>query len=318
MSANPTDALVLDFPGFVAARRQASERHMVNGVPDYGFSLDRKLRGKLVSMPPLRSLARTLVQAQEPLMQQINLMNGIAVGPRQYPEIFAIGEHCARTLGIGVPRLFLLPSEASNAWTYASDDARPSIVLTTRVLRNLSTEELTGIIGHECGHIHNLHSAYNTLVELLANTTLRGLMLGSVSTSLLSLPLALLGGGLKLFMLEWSRAAEITADRAGSICAGGVRPMMSALMKLKTSAEPELAEVNIDEYLAQFDQLSRSPVKLTEFLQTHPVTQKRIAALRLFEDSQVLASWLGDSGDLAGRLSAEALDRQCEAIVRVV
>lgn len=315
MQPNPTQAVILDFPGFVAARQRASGAHLVNGVPDYGFGLDRKLRAKLVAMPPLRTLARVLVRAQEPLMQQINLMNGIAVGPRQYPEIFAIGEHCARTLGIGVPRIFILPSETPNAWTYASDDTRPSIVLTTRVIRNLSAEELTAIIGHECGHIHNLHSAYNTLIELLTNTTIRTLLPGLLS--MIGVPMAVLGGALRLFMLEWSRAAEITADRAGTICAGGVKPMMSALMKLKTASELELAGFDIDEYLAQLDQTRRSFVRLNEFMQTHPMTQKRIAALRYFDKSEVLHSWLGHQSDLDGLLSVENLDRRCEALVAV-
>lgn len=319
--ANPTDDLTIDFPGFIAARQDAREAHLVNGIPDYSFSLDRILRARISAVPALRGVARTVVRSQEPMMQQINLMNGIAVGPEQYPHIFTIGEHCARTLGIGTPRIFLLNAGAANAWTYASDDARPSIVITTRLLRGLTDEELTAIIGHECGHIHNLHSAYNTLVELLTNAALQNVMAMAPAIgplALLRMGVKLLGSGFRLFMLEWSRAAEITCDRAGAICAGGVTPMMTALAKLKTAGEWTLADMNIDAYVRQLDELGKSPVVMSEFLQTHPMTQKRIAALKVFETSETLRDW-GLQTPAGARVRTQAeVDRLCEEIVKVV
>ena len=128
----------------------------------------------------------------------------------------------------------------------------------------------------------------------------------------------MLGAGLRLFMLEWSRAAEITCDRAGAICAGGVMPMMTALAKLKTGGEQSLSGINVEEYVRQFDQAGATPLKLAEFLQTHPLTQKRIAALKVFEEGDVLRSWLPhlDTGVPARR--RQDVDRACEAIVKVV
>src|SRR5262249_18008246 len=128
---------------------------------------------------------------------------------------------------------------------------------------------------------------------------------------------SMLGAGVRMFLLEWSRAAEITCDRAGAICAGGVRPMITALGKLKTRGQPALADFNVDAYIQQLDAVRSTPLKLVEFLQTHPMTQKRMAALQVFSDSEIYRAWLpAVSADCEPRSRAD-VDRACEDIVRI-
>lgn len=246
---NPTDVVSIDFRAFSATRQLARAAHMLRGVPDYSFGLDQQLRCGLATIPALRTAAQVVVRSHEPVMQQLHQMNGIAVGPDQFPEIFRMGERCAQILGIGMPRIFILNEGAANAWTYASDDSRPSIVITTLLRRYLDDDELTAVIGHECGHIHNMHSAYNTLVELLSNKSASGLLSAAASggapIAIVLKAAALLGQGIRLGMLKWSRAAEVTCDRAGAICSGGVKPMMMALAKLKTGSVGSLSDINL-------------------------------------------------------------------------
>jgi Zn-dependent protease with chaperone function len=321
-SINPTDIVSVDFKAFAASRQIARAAHMPGGVPDYSFGVDRELRTNLTAIPALRSIAQMIVRSHEPLMQQMHLMDGIAVGPDQFPEIFRMGERCAERLGIGMPRIFILNQGAANAWTYASDDDRPSIVITTLLRRYLNDEELTAVIGHECGHIHNLHSAYNTLVELTSNLAASRMLSAAAGAGapigLLLKAVSLLGQGIRLAMLQWSRAAEITCDRAGAICVGGVRPMMTALAKLKTGGEGGLSDVNLEAYVRQLDRVRGTPVKLMELFQSHPMTQKRIAALAAFEDSEIYRTWLPAVEASQSPRSRQEVERCCVELVKVM
>ena len=318
---NPTDVITIDFADYVDNHRHAQAVHLVNGIPDYSFSLDYKLRRQLSSLQPVRFLLKAVVRGIEPIQQQLSMMNMVAVGPRQYPEIHAIGEHCAKTLGIGIPRIFVQPSGAPNAYTFASDDVKPSIVVTTQLTDMLDHQELTAVIGHECGHIQNLHSAYNTLVEMLTNPVANGLLQqmtqAGVSIPLLPLFASLLSQAVMLFFLRWNRCAEITCDRAGAICANGVDSMITALVKMQIGGKAALADININEYVRQLIQVKATPVRLVELLQTHPLASKRVEAMRLFAKCDVLHSWCPTLWTGAEQLSITQVNTACEGLIQV-
>jgi Zn-dependent protease with chaperone function len=318
---NPTERIELDFPAYVARSVRVREQHLIDGTPDYSFALDNTLRRRLTAIPALRAVARLLVRAREPFFQQLHMMNSIAVGPSQLPEVFAIGQRCARTLGIGVPQIFVQPSETSNAYTYASDDVKPSIIITTRLMRSLEPDELMAVIGHECGHIHNLHMAYNTLVELMsrngAGAALRAAAAGGAPLLLLQFLARAAGTGLSLFMMRWSRCAEITCDRAGVICAGSVSPMIRGLIKLQTGGEIALDGVDVDAYVRQLESVKSSLSRFAELTHSHPLTQKRIEALRLFHNSEALLAWRPELRvDGPVRTRAE-VDAACDRLISV-
>lgn len=320
-AVDPTRAVAIDLAGYVAQREQALGARLIDGVPDYSFSLDRTLRARLSSIPPLRWALRSLPRAFEPIMQHVYTMDGIAVGPDQYPRIHAMGEHCARRLGIGVPRIFLLQSEMMNAMTLACDDVRPSIILSTRITRNLAEDELLAIVGHECGHIHNLHGAYNTLVQLMTNPLARGMINGMSRAGLgigaIQLVLGLAETALTLFLARWSRCAEVSCDRAGVICAGDPMAMVRGLAKLQTGAEVMLDDINVEAYIRQIETVKATPLRLLELGRTHPYTHKRIEAVRLFTRSDVYRGWLPGAEVAGPPLPIAEVDRACEPLISV-
>src|SRR5262245_49478277 len=96
--ANPTETIDIDFPEYLERRSRLRAAHLIDGVADYSFSLDRRLRSRLSAIAPLRELAHLAVRSQEPFMQQLHSMNGIAVTPEQFPKLFKMGVHCAHRL----------------------------------------------------------------------------------------------------------------------------------------------------------------------------------------------------------------------------
>ncbi len=311
---NPTAIINLDFACYLASRERKLSSHLIGGIPDYSFSLDQKLRQQLASMGPVRAITQSLVSWIVPLQKQIQQMQAVAVGPSQYPDIYNMGVDCARQLGIGIPEIFIFYSPIINAYTIATDDVEPIIILSSALVEVLEPSELKFVIGHECGHIHNLHGVYNTAVELLSNTLAKAMFASFPALGTLRL---LLQGGLTLFFMRWSRCAEITSDRAGLICCEDFNAAQMALAKLSTGGISKLAGINIQEYIKQISKVGSSPVRLLELTQSHPLIPKRLEAIRLFSECDLLSTWLAEfSCDYPQ--SKSQVDQKCEQIISVI
>jgi hypothetical protein len=123
---------------------------------------------------------------------------------------------------------------------------------------------------------------------------------------------------MNLFMLRWSRCAEITCDRAGLICCGNLQVAERALVKLVIGGSKHLRDFNVEAYLKQIEQIQSAPLRMIEFGQTHPLIPKRIESLRLFADCEVLHAWRPEmrSATASARRKDE-IDRLCEQTLGV-
>jgi Zn-dependent protease with chaperone function len=314
MNDDPTGAINLDFGHYLAQRQSALSEHLDQGVPDYAFSLDLKLRQQLATLKPVRAFAEAIASMRVPLLKQTLQMEGVAVGPKQYPEVYALVEDCARTLGIGVPEVFIQRSEVLNAYTLATNDVADVIVLHSALIETMEPQELKFIIGHECGHIHNLHVTYNTAAVLLADKALMAafrFIPGMIYVA------GLIQKGALLFLSHWSRCAEITCDRAGAICCGDVVAGQTALAKLATGGGLRLKNINMDQYIQQIKAAQNSPLRLLEMERSHPLTPKRIEALRLWADCDVLHEWRPEMRTTNAPRTRVEIDAQCAEFINV-
>ncbi|AFY35724.1 M48 family metallopeptidase [Calothrix sp. PCC 7507] len=311
---NPTATIDLNFSHYLEVRDRQLNRHIIRGVPDYSFSLDQKLREQLIAMGPARAIAKALVSWAVPIMQQLHTLESIAVGPQQYPTIYALGEDCAQRLGIGVPQIFIQHSSDADAYTFAMDDVAPIIVLSSEIVESFTLEELKFVIGHECGHIHNLHGVYNTVSEIMTNKLAEEILQAVPTHGLLEM---FIQGGLTIFFKRWSRYAEITCDRAGLICCGDVKAAESAFIKLVTGGGTALQNINIEAYRQQMSKNLSAPIRLIELLKTHPLIPKRIDALHLFANCDIFHSWRPEAKTPDAR-SKQETDNLCEQVMRVM
>jgi Zn-dependent protease with chaperone function len=326
---NPIGPMILDFGAFLETRRQELAVHTApGGVADYAFGLDLVLRQRIAAIAPARHLVRMLGATAGPIQKHIHRMEMIAVGPRQFPEIYALGESCARRLGIGIPQIFIAPTQELAAYTFATDDIAPIAVLSAGLIDALEPNQLLFVIGHECGHIHNLHGAYNIAVQNLTNPLAKiildqvvglGVALDLVtSVSHARLLAGAVTGALKMFFLNWSRSAEVTCDRAGLICCGSIETAERALASLATGGVASLRGINIDVYLSQLDQIRSSPLRLLELCGSHPLIPKRIEALRAFAGCDVLYGWRPDLERPSGLQTKGDTDSRCARILGIL
>lgn len=307
---NPTTALDVRFDAFVARRDSKYEAHIIGGCPDYSFATDLSLRRRIHALPAVYPFFRALTNTYAPrARQQIN-MTGLRVGPEQYPEIHAMAIDCADTLGIGIPTMYIVPDNTVNAYTIATDDAAPIIVLHSGLVERLQPSELKAIIGHECGHIHNNHGVFQIALDLILGTGLNIPVVNQI-LALLSLPL-------RLLLLNWQRAGEVTSDRAGMICADDPMDAIHAMAKLTQGALLNQQGVNVDALLKQYEMLRQTPVRFLELTTTHPTTVRRVLAMLEFENSQTLYSWRPSPRPSSQRLlTKEELDANCAKYTNV-
>ena len=206
--SNPTGEVDISFDNYVSARSRKFEKHWVGGIPDYAYASDFALRQKIKAIPGAYRIFKALNSQVVPQMKQQYNMSGTKVTPNQFPQIYQVARECADMLGIGMPAVYIQPDPSvMNAFTYAVEDAEPIVVIYSSMLERLNIDELKAVIGHECGHIHNMHGVYNTAAEILLNT--------AQNTLLLTIPgirqlLALVSRPLQFALLAWSRAAEVT------------------------------------------------------------------------------------------------------------
>lgn len=313
---SPLRNIDTSFNNYVRRKQQEESGHMEGGVPDYAFALDCELRKKLMQIPGLFTLGKKVLATYA--TREMHLMNqdGLAVGPDQYPELYQMGVDCARRLGIGVPNMYVIDRTSMNAYTIAADDISPVIVLHSGLIERMTPGEVKCVIAHECGHIHNNHAVLKYLV---------GNVLSAAGTSTLA-GLALTAANIALITF-WTRAGEVTADRAALICADDVNDALWVNYKFMYGAALNNAPaMNLDALHRQLEEILASPTRIMEIgdmgslsFNDHPGSIRRIFTEMEFTECETFYRWrpeLKKPGTIV-RSKAET-DGRCQKLVNIL
>ncbi len=291
----------IDFKAFV--ERQAVEqqrRAPTESAHAYAYPADRALRRAFERARAVELAVASAVRVFQQVERARLLGRAVQVGPRQFPRVAALTQRCAARLGIPVPTTYVVSSPTLNAATFGTRE-NSFILVHSALIDHLTDAELLSVLGHECGHIHNDHVVYLTALHMLTRAA------GAV-TRTVSLPATL---GLR----AWSRRAEVTCDRAGALCSGDLDASLRALTKLALGSQRLYAELNVEEFLAQTEQLQRSVGRYLELLELHPFLPKRVRALRAFGQSELFRrrAGLGEGGR-----SLEDVDDEVHGYIKVL
>lgn len=203
--------------------------------------LDQDATRALQQVPGLDIVIRTLLG---PVAEEFMLINNVAasvqVGPQQLPNLHDLLLEACQVLDVEPPQLYVKQHPTPNAYTLAMRGKRPFIVLHTALIDLLTWEEVQAVIAHELGHLKCEHGVYMTLANVMA-----------LAASLVPTWGALLTQVIQDRMLEWSRCAELSCDRAALLACQNPDVVMSVLMKL-AGGSPRLAPMlNLDAFVAQ-------------------------------------------------------------------
>jgi Zn-dependent protease with chaperone function len=242
----------------------------------YEHPADRAATAALNSIPMLDTVVRRLIEfGYERALRQVFLAGSVRLGSEQLPEAWASHRAAIARLDLAeVPDLYLTQFPVTNAAAIGS--GRPMVMVNSRTIEVLDTEELRTVLGHEAGHILSDHVLYRTALMILV-------ALGSGITRLplmAGLPLI----AVRLALLEWFRAAELSCDRAATLVNRDPLVTSRTLMVLAGGAASR--KLNLDAFLRQandyeewepgWDKLARLRVEIG---QTHAFPVKRVSEL---------------------------------------
>lgn len=293
----------LDFGSFVEQRRESQRFSGAaddEGAHAYAYLSDRTTRRAFEKIKPVELAVAATVRSYKEFGKNQMLGHAVKVGPRQFPRVHQIANECAETLGIAPPTVYIVNQPTLNAMTYGTNDDS-FILVHSALVDHLSDAELRDVIGHECGHIHNNHVVYLTTLHYLQT-------LSSMFTQYLVYP-ALIA------LRAWTRRAEITCDRAGLLCSRDIKVAERSLAKLALGSHKLYEQLDLEEFVKQFEEGQDGPGRYLEVFATHPYIPKRILALRAFSESALYRTHVGLGTD---GLTMHAVDEKVHDIIKVV
>ena len=214
------------------------------------------------------------------------------VSREQLPRLYEVMERLAARANLPVPRLYVIPEEAPNAFATGRNPRHASVAVTNGLLRIMTDDELEGVIAHELSHVRN----YDILISSIAATLAGAIVFLSQMSfwfgggrsernrdggGILALLLVFLAPlGATLLQLGLSRQREYSADETGAHMVGNPNGLISALEKLgaynrqipTTAISPSTGALCIVKPLFGNSYSS--------LFSTHPPLADRIAALR--------------------------------------
>jgi len=206
------------------------------------------------------------------------------VSREQLPRLYDVMERLAAKASIPVPKLYVVPDMAPNAFATGRNPNHASVAVTKGLLEIMNDDELEGVIAHELSHVRN----YDILVTSIGKWAMifggfgrdrdddRG---GGGLSALLMIFLAPFAA--LLLQLFLSRTREYSADETGARMVGQPYGLISALQKLgtynrkipTTAISPSTSALCIVKPMFGGETLS-------SLFSTHPPLEDRIAALK--------------------------------------
>ena len=219
------------------------------------------------------------------------------VSEAEAPMLYRIVHTLALRDGIPMPTLYIIPSDAANAFATGRNPQHAAVAVTEGILQLMNERELTGVLAHELSHITNHDILISSIAATLAGVVMMiaqmaqwaalfggahqsddregggGGVLGLLVTAIVA-PLAA-----TIIQMAISRTREYAADETGALLSGDPLGLASALGKLGSAAErtplnasPQTA------HLFMVDPLSGR--SLMQLFSTHPPLEERIARLQ--------------------------------------
>jgi Zn-dependent protease with chaperone function len=268
----------------------------------YEHPADRAAGTALRSIPGLERVVKQLIElGYERALRQAYLSASLLTGPDQLPDLSARWDEVGRRLDLPQPaKLYVTQDPTIQAMAIGAQ--QPYVVMSSRAVEVLDADESMVVLAHEAGHVLSGHAAMRTALQIL-------LQLGSMSglVPLAGIPLT----AIRVALLEWYRASELSCDRAAALATRDPDAVVRTLMVLGAGLpSSQLSVSGFRAQMAAYADWDDGPDRLRRFLlqmrQTHSFPVRRAVEL---------TRWV-ESGDYERIVAGDYVRRDAEPSVR--
>jgi heat shock protein HtpX len=213
----------------------------------------------------------------------------------QQPELYNLVENLCISRGLKVPKLYIVDTDAMNAYASGIDERSYAITVTSGLLNVLNKDELEAVLAHELTHIMERDTrvlivtiVFVGMISFLTQGLWRFIQIRSFTRGrrgdsqtmafLIVAAVAFAIGYVLALVLRFaiSRRREYQADAGSVDLTKNPDALISALMKI--SQNPDVPHVS-SEVRQMFIEAPPSSFALAQLFDTHPPIEKRIAVL---------------------------------------
>jgi len=212
------------------------------------------------------------------------------ISKEQAPRLYEVMERLAAKSNLPMPKMFLIPQAAPNAFATGRNPSHASVAVTQGLMELMDDEELEGVIAHELSHVRN----YDILTSSIAATVAGAITWvarmgfwfggggnrerGGGLTGILMLILAPFAA--LLLQMGISRQREYQADASGARMVGHPYGLIRALEKLGAYNKRIPMDVPPTTSALMIVQPLSAGQIFSSLFSTHPPLADRIAQLR--------------------------------------
>ncbi|MFC0682326.1 M48 family metallopeptidase [Lysobacter korlensis] len=230
--------------------------------------------------------------------QAVAMSGAREIGKADNPRLYRIVENLSITLGMPMPKVYIVDDPAPNAFATGRDPEHAVVAATTGLLEIMTDSELEGVMAHEMGHVKNYDIRVTTMVfglvvavGLISEILLRMSFFSRGNRNNGGNPIILILGLAAMIIAPIvatvvqaaiSRQREYLADATGALTTRHPEALASALHKLGEYGRPLRKQHSTMAHMWISD--PTRPGIVDRLFSTHPPIPDRVR--RLLENSR--------------------------------